>query len=781
MKYKYVIYFFVLLFCSYHAFSNSLVKIGGLNEDYGRDIVIDLEGSSIMTGYFNGTVNFNPDGQAKNFISKGKSDIYLVKYNNEGQFVWGFSIGASGDDAPNRVFSDFLGNYYIAGYFSGTVDFDPSTKIASRTSKGGKDVFVAKYNYDGDFQWVVSFGGPMDDEATDVSIDLLANVHITGFFTGKIDMDASDGEDSDDTFTSMNQNYDIFVGIYNELGDYNLGFILGGTGNDRGTGVKANINGDIIVAGNFENTVDFDLTGNSYNLSSSGLTDFFIASYDYLNELNFAFRFGGSGADLLGYGAIELDKQDNILIAGKFSGTVNFNPNGMAQLISKGRGDGFLAKYSSSGTYLWAFTIGSAGEDAVLRLSLGLTNNIAICGYFSGRTDFDPSQTGVYDITPKSTGNSSDGFVAFYSADGTFIWANGHGTSGSLTYLSTASGVSISNLDEIQSTGVFFGKSEFYTKNETKNLISSGSSDIFLVKYDKSGSFKNSIAPNPFLKLLSPNGGERWKIGDKHKIQWMASNIDKIKIEYSTNGGTNWIEIANNITASDTNYQWIIPATPSANCLVKISHPSNPLVFDVSDELFEIYQIPPPKLTIIQPNGGENLKANTSFEIKWSFSGENHKIKIYFSSDDGNSWTAISNEIDATVLNYNWTVPDMNSENCKIRIKDAETNGNVIDVQSQTKFKISTELSIKDSYFSDMIKILYERNLEAIIVQSKENDLELKTINLFDINGNLVANYNVDALLNQYIIPVNQMSSGIYLIGLNLSDRVEVKKISLIK
>ncbi len=877
MKIKLLFILLVIFLISSNLFSNSLIKLGSVGEDYGRDLTVDLEGSTIITGYFSNSVNFSPEGQAVNFASKGKTDIFLVKYNNEGKYVWGFPIGGLGEDGSNRVYADFLGNYYIVGYFSNNVDFDPSTKTANRTSKGGKDVFLAKYDYDGAFQWVVTFGGPLDDEATDVYVDILANVYITGFFSGKIDMDSSDGEDSDDTFISTNQNYDIFASSYNELGDYNLGFILGGTGNDRGAGIRATLNGDVIVSGNFENTVDFDLTDNTYNLSSAGASDFFIASYDYLNELNFAFKFGGSGIDALSYGGMELDSKENILLAGSFAATVNFNPNGQANLTAQNMLDGFLAKYSPSGSYLWAFNIGSSGNDQVNRISFGSNNNLAIAGYFSSKADFDPSQSVSFELTPKSSGNSSDGFVAYYSEDGKFIWANGHGTAGSVTYLNNSTGVFIGNNGEIHATGRFFGAADFYTKNETKNLNSSGNSDIFLVKYDLGGNFLGS-APQPFIKVLSPNGGEslkagdiykikwssdniekikieystnggtnwtlvkdnvtaadynfdwivpetpsknclmkisnqtysslfdesdsqfeiykpqppkitlvspnggeKWKVGDSHKIQWNSSDIDKVKIEYSTNSGANWILIKDNVNADDSAIDWTVPETPSVFCLVKVSHQTNPDIFDDSDNLFEIYQTSAPQLTIIQPNGGEIIRAGQSYQIKWSFSGENHKIKIYFSSNNGNSWSEISGEIDATLLSYIWSVPDVNQDNCKIRFIDTQTDGKFINVQSQGTFRIERPISVSDFDAEEKLLISFDKNLDALLIEALLSDVYLKSLNLYDLKGyKILSNTNFENR-SSYIIPLNEISSGVYLLRLNFSDRIIQKPIIIIK
>jgi uncharacterized protein (TIGR02145 family) len=93
------------------------------------------------------------------------------------------------------------------------------------------------------------------------------------------------------------------------------------------------------------------------------------------------------------------------------------------------------------------------------------------------------------------------------------------------------------------------------------------------------------------LLLQSPVGGENWLIGSTQKITWSLSNVINIKIDYTTNNGTNWINIIPSAPTSAGSYNWTIPNTPSTNCKVRISSTDHSDTNSVSN-IFQIYQIP---------------------------------------------------------------------------------------------------------------------------------------------------------------------------------------------
>ena len=169
------------------------------------------------------------------------------------------------------------------------------------------------------------------------------------------------------------------------------------------------------------------------------------------------------------------------------------------------------------------------------------------------------------------------------------------------------------------------------------------------------------------VTVISPNGGECLKPGDEYKIRWEAACwLDSLKIQYSTNGGTNWETIITP-TENDSLFTWLIPNTPSDSCLIKVADlDCDP--YDISDAVFEITG--EPGLKVISPNGGETLTAGIDYEITWSSCDPQlDSVKIQYSVDSGENWTTITAGT-ANDSSYYWTVPNMPCDSCLIKIAD---------------------------------------------------------------------------------------------------------------
>ena len=97
----------------------------------------------------------------------------------------------------------------------------------------------------------------------------------------------------------------------------------------------------------------------------------------------------------------------------------------------------------------------------------------------------------------------------------------------------------------------------------------------------------SQVSTAPYIKVISPNGGEKWEANSTQTISWQSNNITKIKIEYSF-GGMVWHSIATNIDASSGQYSWTVLNVQIAEVLIKVSDASNPFVFDINDKQFRI-------------------------------------------------------------------------------------------------------------------------------------------------------------------------------------------------
>jgi peptidoglycan/xylan/chitin deacetylase (PgdA/CDA1 family) len=199
-------------------------------------------------------------------------------------------------------------------------------------------------------------------------------------------------------------------------------------------------------------------------------------------------------------------------------------------------------------------------------------------------------------------------------------------------------------------------------------------------------------AVSPAITITSPNGGENWQVDSIHEITWTSSGaVGDVKIEYSTDSGTSWIDITS-VISNDGNYEWTLPNSPSANCLIRISEADGEPT-DISDTLFAIITEPEPTITLTSPNGAESLTAGTEHQITWTSTGNVGDVKIDYSMNSGGSWINIITAADNDG-SYDWTIPDTPSDNCLIRIIGSETDGGAVDI-SDSEFSIVSTSAAK--------------------------------------------------------------------------------------
>ena len=157
-----------------------------LDGAYSKSVSSDAAGNTYIVGNFHGTVIF---GSTTLTISTNSRNIFIVKYDANGNLVWAkapvISNSEQNPDYNNNAYSvavDFSGNIYVAGDFnSPTFTFDTITL----TPVGGgpqHDMFIVKYDADGNVIWAKSAGGSNYDNGSSVAVDALGNVYLSGVF-----------------------------------------------------------------------------------------------------------------------------------------------------------------------------------------------------------------------------------------------------------------------------------------------------------------------------------------------------------------------------------------------------------------------------------------------------------------------------------------------------------------------------------------------------------------------------------------------------------------------
>lgn len=250
---------------------------------------------------------------------------------------------------------------------------------------------------------------------------------------------------------------------------------------DRGNAITIDGSGNVLTAGAFSGTVDFDPAGGGTMLS--GTT--FIQKLDSNANLIWALSF--NQAEVL---ALATDADKNIIATGRFSGTTDFDPGiGTYDLTAVGDEDIVVLKLDSTGAFLWAITIGGSEDDAGRAVTTDGAGNIYLTGSFRQTADFDPGAA----TFPLTSEGGNDIFVLKLAPDGSLIWAASMGAQGEEDM---GNAIAIDAAGDVYITGSFRHTVDFDPGPGSSTLVSAAGkpSSLFLQKLNADGAFIRALS-----------------------------------------------------------------------------------------------------------------------------------------------------------------------------------------------------------------------------------------------------------------------------------------------
>lgn len=370
-------------------------------------------------------------------------------------FAWAAQIGGDLDQGGASIAVDTNGNAYLAGVFAGTATFG-STAL---TTVGNSDSFLAKYDLSGNLLWVKSCGGEQDDFIFGNAVDKAGNCYISGVFEGAMNLGGITLTNDADPFGQIG-----FIAKYDTSGNVLWAKQISGTENNAAIGIAVDNAGNVFLTGDFSGTANFDSTS---LVSGAGNNNIFVAKYDTQGNLLWARQAGGADNDA-GL-RIAVDSVGNCFVTGIVTGQASFGTN---KLTSINLFDTFLAKYSATGSVSWVRLVQRTTTHwEALDVAADLGGNCYLTGDFTGVITLGgQSRT--------STG-ASDIFLAKFGPGGSLLWLQRSG--GSLDDRSFS--VAIDSNTNAYIAGLFAGTAAI----GGTNLTSLGYSDIFIAKYNSSG------------------------------------------------------------------------------------------------------------------------------------------------------------------------------------------------------------------------------------------------------------------------------------------------------
>lgn len=151
---------------------------GGSGYDYGHSLVVASDGTAYVTGTFEKEADFS---QLK-LASRGQNDLFLAKYNSDGEVVWAAQAGGASQEGTGILAIDPEGGVLLSGSFRGTATVGTNV-VTALASAFDQDVFLARYDGFGNVRWVRQVGHSSPDLDTPGSLAVKVTTDGTSYHT----------------------------------------------------------------------------------------------------------------------------------------------------------------------------------------------------------------------------------------------------------------------------------------------------------------------------------------------------------------------------------------------------------------------------------------------------------------------------------------------------------------------------------------------------------------------------------------------------------------------
>lgn len=349
----------------------------------------------------------------------GSSDVWFAKYDSNGNQLWIQQFGSSNFDAPLNIATDKDGNTYLTGVTKGDLG-------GTNSEPEIYDIWLAKYDSDGNQVWMQQFGTNLIDTSFGIDIDDNGNVYLSGF-----------GIQEEPGILSFQDN--PWVAKYDSNGNQQWYQTFGTPNIDEGYDVAVSSDGSVYSTG----WTLGDLGG-----ANAGLYDIWVAKHDNNGEPQWIKQFGTQNYEFPW--AIDTDSQGNVYITGWTLGSLGQE--------SAGSYDTWIAKYDSNGNQVWIQQFGTSGDDSPRGMQIDSNDNIFLTGYTDNT--LGGSNTGSYDA-----------WAAKYDSNGNQVWIQQFGT----PELDYTYKLTVDNASHVYVTG--FTEGSF-------GSINAGSYDAWVAKLD---------------------------------------------------------------------------------------------------------------------------------------------------------------------------------------------------------------------------------------------------------------------------------------------------------
>lgn len=362
---------------------------GGNVSQMARGVSTDSENNIYLAGWFKGGFSFG----SNELQSMNDIDGMLLKYDQDGNEIWGIEINSAGQTEGWLIKTDHQDNIIVAGrFYDHDIDFGDTSVV----NHGALDIFMAKYTSEGTFLWARSFGGSNEDFILDFCVDDLNNIYFTsGCHSQNVDFGTYSFNNACGlrmaVIVQMDPDGEVTWAEHHDEG-YDQQFMA--------IDVDSDLN--IYAGGYFKGDLLF---GPELLQNNAGQFDVFLLKYNAQHEVLWAQKIASEIYDRIDH--LVLDDSNNIYIELVTFGDMQI---GGTTFYNSGMRDFLIPKFDADGNYQWCIHGGGELDERSFSLEMSPLNNLYFTGYFmSGQLTLGQHQI--------SNSGMKDSFIASIGPD----------------------------------------------------------------------------------------------------------------------------------------------------------------------------------------------------------------------------------------------------------------------------------------------------------------------------------------------------------------------------
>ncbi len=438
----------------------------GTEEVYG--IVTDSENNVITVGAFRSSeINFI-DAPAGAITSKGKSDLFVLKKDEDGNTLWYYTLGNSNFESARSVSLDENDNIYVSAAIGGVINFDPLVDTEASITPGEFHHALLKIKPTGEIEWAINVRNNDASNYCYTQTDNFGNVYLGGTFENKVvfegiaESDSLTNEGDDDPYIIKLNRSGQLIWIKSFGAEDSDEFPSGSLMSENLNSISTDTSGNIAFCGSYS--------------TKFGATDIAISKVDSTGNLLWKRVFGASFVDR-GH-SVTCDKEGNVITLATYWHTIDFDPgDGVSEITSKGQYDNCVVKLDPFGNFIWVKGFGNTRNDYAGGIASDENNSIYLTGKFIGRMDWDPGEN----IHSVRATNYWDNYILKLNENGRFIWMNHVPSSSS----NSNGSIYVDKNFSVYSANTFVTTADIDPTSEEFLAESNGDDDFYIMKLNQ--------------------------------------------------------------------------------------------------------------------------------------------------------------------------------------------------------------------------------------------------------------------------------------------------------